>query len=73
MGGPSRLCGQGRFAHRVWSKPFYLFLGLSSEAFIGLCEPTQYMLCYAFIHVLAANEHLLCMAVPMHRIVIRHG
>jgi hypothetical protein len=72
-GGLSRLGGQGHFAHRVWWKPFGLFLGLSSEAFISISHPTQHVLGYTFIHLLGASEHLFCTTMPMHRIVVRHA
>ena len=68
----SRLGGQGRLARGAWCKPFWLFLGVSSEVFIGICDPTQYVLGYAFIHLLGASEHLLCAAMPVYRIVVRH-
>jgi hypothetical protein len=69
----SRLGGQGRLAHRACWKLSWLFLGLSSEALIGICDPTQYVLGYAFIHLLGPSEHLFCTAVPMPRIVVGHA
>jgi hypothetical protein len=57
---------------RAWPRLFRLFFSRSSEAFIGICEPTQHVLGDAFIHLLCASEHLSCAAMPMDRIVIRH-
>jgi hypothetical protein len=66
--------GQERLAHRIWWKPLSLLLGLASELFIGTGHPTQYLLGYAFMHMLGASEHFFCTTVPMQRIVIsRHG
>ena len=69
----SRLGRQGRFAQWVWWKPFCPLLGRSSEAFIGICDLTQDVLGYTFIHLLSASEHLFCTAVPMHRIIAEHN
>ena len=69
----SRLGRQDRrSAQLVWWRAFGPLLGRSSEAFIGLCDLAQYVLGYAFIHLLGASEHLFGAAVPMHRIIVGH-
>jgi hypothetical protein len=57
----------------VWGKQLCPLLGRSSEAFTGVRNPAKYVLGHAFIHSFGASEHLLCTAVPVHRIVVGHA